>query len=79
MVHIHTPDIIFMDIQLPHQNGLFLTEKIKSRYPQTPIIIITGFDNPDYREAATKSGADLFLSKKDLKTRDIVNAVESLL
>lgn len=75
---IFFPDIIFMDIQLPQHNGLVLTEKIKSLYPHITIIIITAYDNQDYREAAFRAGADFFLSKTGLKTRDIVGAVELL-
>ena len=71
------PDLIFMDIQLPNDNGLNLTKKIKSLNPNVPVIIITGYDNPDYRQAASQAGADYFFSKKELKTSDIINVVES--
>jgi DNA-binding NarL/FixJ family response regulator len=40
-----------------------LTEKIKKDHPEILVIILTGHDLPEYREAATRSRADYFLSK----------------
>ena len=62
-IHDHLPDLILMDIGLPGDNGLELTRKIKALYPQIVIIIFTDHDHFEYREAATKSGAEFFLSK----------------
>jgi DNA-binding NarL/FixJ family response regulator len=72
-------DIIFMDIQLPHENGLNLTKKIKSIYPGITIIIITEYDSSEYRKAASQADADFFFSKTDLKTNEIINVIESIL
>ena len=72
-------DIIFMDIQLPHENGLDLTKKIKSIYPGITIIIITEYDSSEYRKAASQADADFFFSKTDLKTNEIIKAIESIL
>ena len=73
------PDLIFIDIQLPYDNGLNLTKQIKSLHRNIPVIIITGYDNPDYRNAASQAGADYFFSKKELKTSDIIEVVESVM
>ena len=75
----HNPDLIFIDIQLPYDNGLNLTKKVKSLYANIPVIIITGYDNPDYRNAAAQAGADYFFSIKELKTIDIIEVVESVI
>ena len=37
----HPPNLIFMDIRLPGENGLELTRKIKTNYPDIIIIILT--------------------------------------
>jgi DNA-binding NarL/FixJ family response regulator len=73
------PDLIFMDIQLPDENGLVLTKRIKARYPRIPIIILTNHDLPEYRQAAAEYGADTFLSKEEATSGDIIRAVTSLL
>ena len=71
------PDLIFMDIKLPGENGLSLTKKIKAQYPHTIVIILTSYDLPEYREAAHQSKADSFITK-DTPTRDIFKVIRSV-
>ena len=73
------PDLIFMDIRLPKENGLVLTKKIKELYPQAQVIILTGFDLPEYREAALESGASFFASKQNSSAKDILDFVNMAL
>jgi len=73
------PNLIFMDIQLPGQNGLELTEKIKKLHPDIVIIILTNYDIPEYREAATRFKADYFFSKDSITLEDIVTLVKPML
>ncbi len=65
------PDLIFMDIRLPGQSGLELTEKIKADDPDIIIIILTDYDLPEYRAAAQKGGADDFIPKGSLHLSEI--------
>jgi CheY-like chemotaxis protein len=58
-----SPDAVFMDLRLPGENGLDVTRKIKAQYPDIIVVILTDYDLPEYRQAATQSGADHFLSK----------------
>jgi DNA-binding NarL/FixJ family response regulator len=74
----HPPNLIFMDIQLPGENGLQLTKKIKADHPEIIIVILTSHDLPEYREAATRNKADYFLSK-DSTTSEIFKLVKSIL
>jgi DNA-binding NarL/FixJ family response regulator len=67
-------DLIFMDIRLPGENGLELTRKIKAKYHDNPIIIVTSYDLPEYREAAIKCGADGFIGKNSIDT-EIISAM----
>jgi DNA-binding NarL/FixJ family response regulator len=79
LVDIMKPDIVFMDINLPGANGLFLTQKIKSIHPQTPVVIVTSHDQPEYMEAAKAAGADHFFSKDALDRIEIKAIVSALL
>lgn len=69
------PDLIFMDIKLPHENGLVLTKKILRLYPEAKIVILTGFDLPEYRQAAVQSGASFFASKQTSSAKEILDFV----
>ena len=71
------PDLIFMDIKLPGENGLELTKKIKATHPNITILILTSCDLPEYREAAFQHGADRFLIKASLNPKEIEEMVKS--
>jgi DNA-binding NarL/FixJ family response regulator len=73
------PDLIFMDIKLPGESGLELTEKIKAKYPDVVVIILTSYDTPEYREAAAKAKGDHFLSKGSSSKESILTLIESIL
>jgi CheY-like chemotaxis protein len=73
------PNLIFMDIRLPGENGLQLTRKIKLSHPDIVIIILTGYDLPEYQEMAARYRADYFFSKGSSATGNIFRLVESIL
>jgi len=74
-----TPDLMFVDIRLPGESGLDFTRKIKSTHPTIPVIILTSYDFPEYREAAKEYKADHFLSKDTTSEEDILEMVKSIL
>jgi len=78
-VEILRPNLIFMDIRLPGENGLELTRKIKASHLGIIVIIFTSYDLPEYREAARLSGADYFFQKGSSALEDILRLVESIL
>ena len=71
------PDLIFMDMRLPGKNGLQLTEEIKKAYPKIVIAFLTGYDIPEYREAALQKGADRYFVKESLKWPEVETLVNS--
>jgi DNA-binding NarL/FixJ family response regulator len=72
-----SPNLIFMDIRLPGQNGLELTEKIKKLHSDIMIIILTDYDLPEYREAAARCKADYFFSKGSMNIEEVIPLVKS--
>lgn len=60
---LEVPAIIFLDNHLPDGFGLDFIRTIKSGYPQTKIVMITGYDLPDDRKRALTEGADMFIGK----------------
>jgi len=73
------PDVVFMDVRLPGQNGLELTRRIKAAYGDVAVIILTSYDLPEYREAALQCGANHFCVKGSTTGEEIVGIVGSLL
>jgi CheY-like chemotaxis protein len=64
-VEYRRPDLIFMDIHLPGENGIDVTKKIKRMYDDIVIVILSANNLPEYRQQAFRNGADYFLSKED--------------
>ncbi len=62
MIPTLLPDLIFMDIRLPDGSGLELTRQIKDLFPDMKIVILTNYDEPEYRKAALHY-ADHYVSK----------------
>jgi DNA-binding NarL/FixJ family response regulator len=76
-VEYQRPDLIFMDIKLPGENGLETTRQIKQVYAYIVIVILTSYDIPEYRQQAFKNGADCFISKGQVSfLADILARVE---
>jgi DNA-binding NarL/FixJ family response regulator len=76
-VETFQPDLVFMDIRLPGENGLELTKKIKVSHPEIHIIILTNYNLQEYRKAAFDSGADDFIVKGSLNAAAIEETVKS--
>ena len=71
------PDLVFMDINLPDDNGFSLTKAIKANHAATTVIIVTAYDLPEYRQAAREAGASHFIPKGSLSEEEVLQMVES--
>lgn len=59
----HSPDLVLLDINLPHMNGIQLAEQFKQLKPQVKIAILTGYDYFDYAVLALRIGVDNYILK----------------
>ncbi|MDO4975752.1 MAG: response regulator transcription factor [Eubacteriales bacterium] len=57
------PDVILMDIRMPEMDGVECTRKVKEKYPNISIIVLTTFDDDEYIYGALKYGASGYLLK----------------
>lgn len=70
------PDLVLMNVSMPHVSGVDAVEILKS-HPVTervPILIITGHESPRVREMAWEAGCDDYLPKP-LAPADLIEAV----
>lgn len=63
---LHRPDFVLMDIEMKQVNGFEATREIIASFPEAHIIIVTSYDDLDYREAASAAGACGYFVKGDL-------------
>jgi DNA-binding NarL/FixJ family response regulator len=73
------PALVFTDMSLPGMNGFQLIQKIKKSFPKIAVVLMTGHDLPEYREAALQYGADSFFDKGDLKWKEVKTLIEKIL
>jgi DNA-binding NarL/FixJ family response regulator len=68
MVAARPPDVVLMDLTMPRMNGIEATRRLKVRWPDLPVLILTVHDDPLYERTARAAGADGFLVKKTAGT-----------
>jgi DNA-binding NarL/FixJ family response regulator len=74
-----SPDLIFLDILLPGEDGLQLAQKIKKDFPNIRIAMLTNYDLPASRRRASRFGVDRFFIKDSLNWEEIKEWIESIL
>jgi DNA-binding response OmpR family regulator len=59
------PDALIVDLGLPKVDGIEVIRRVRVAHPagRVAVIVLTGFGDPDRREAANQVGADAFLLK----------------
>ncbi len=70
-------DCLITDIEMPGMDGLELTRSLRgmSDYDELPIIIVSTLDRPGDRRAGLEAGADAYLYKQNLDTRELLTLV----
>lgn len=57
------PQVAVLDIRMPHISGVELTRRIKEKYPQVRVLILTAYDDEPYVLALLRAGADGYVLK----------------
>jgi DNA-binding NtrC family response regulator len=72
------PDVILLDLVLPDGDGLELLPQLKKQWPDTEVIVLTGFASLDKAVEATKRGAYHFQSKP-FETKTLLLSIQRAL
>jgi two-component system, response regulator YesN len=63
IIPANMPDIIITDIVMPQMDGLALTEKVRTQYPDIKIIILSAYEEFEYAKKALKHGVCDYITK----------------
>jgi DNA-binding NarL/FixJ family response regulator len=72
------PDLVLMDVRMPHSDGLEATRAIKEEMPSVSVVMVTMHQNPDYLLEAVRAGAAGYILK-DASGERLVGAVRRTL
>jgi DNA-binding NarL/FixJ family response regulator len=72
-----TPDLVVLDISMPHLRGLEAIREIKKLVPDTAILMLTMHKETDYLSEALTAGASGYLLKQEADP-ELINAVKTI-
>jgi len=70
------PNVILLDIKLPHMDGIEATRQIHKECPTTNVLILSGYEDEAHVMEAIQAGANGYLSKM-LPAAELVNALKT--
>lgn len=56
-------DVVLLDLRMPGMDGMTVLKAIKQRWPETEVVIITGYPNVESAKEAVRLGAYDYLAK----------------
>lgn len=71
-------DLAVVDLSLTRKDGLGLVTRLRLRFPDLKLIVISVHDEPSVGRAAMKAGANGFVPKRAI-AMELVHAVEAAL
>lgn len=70
------PDVVLMDLSMPLMNGIEAARQIRSRVPDTKVLIVSQYDLPGMVQEAFEAGVMGYILKVDIG-KDLVAALEA--
>lgn len=80
LIREHRPDLVLLDLNMPHLNGLEVCQQMKSsaELAPIPVVMLTAQRQPTTQEAAAGAGVDVFLTKP-FSPLELLDVVEDIL
>ena len=73
-----TPELICLDLKLPDTLGLSGVHAVKAKFPDVPLVVVTGSEASECEAACLEAGANLFLEKAS-PTNAIIEGLRTFL
>jgi len=70
-------DVLLMDISMPDQSGIDALAAIKARFPDLPVLVLSGFPESHYATTLLRQGASGYLNK-ECDPEEIATAIRTV-
>ena len=70
-------DVLLMDIAMPDQSGVDALAAIKARFPELPVLVLSGFPESHYATTLLRQGASGYLNK-ECDPEEIATAIHTV-
>jgi DNA-binding NarL/FixJ family response regulator len=71
------PQLVILDISMPHLGGIQATRLIKSSHPEIKVLILTLHNCREYVDQARRAGAEGYLLKDNVD-KELLSAIDTL-
>jgi DNA-binding NarL/FixJ family response regulator len=71
------PDVVLLDLRMPRYDGIWALERLRERGIETPVLVLTTFNDDDLVLRALRAGARGYLLK-DVTVEQLTGAVRAL-
>jgi DNA-binding NtrC family response regulator len=68
-------DVVLLDMRMPGQDGMSVLRIIKQKWPESEVVIITGYPTVDSAKEAVRLGAYDYLAKP-IGPQDVINLAD---
>ncbi|TCO26307.1 DNA-binding NarL/FixJ family response regulator [Kribbella steppae] len=76
LVAEHNPDVLLVDLRMPHCDGVEATRRVRADHPDTEVVVLTTYSDDDSVLSALRAGARGYLTK-DADAESIGRALQA--
>jgi two-component system chemotaxis sensor kinase CheA len=75
------PNLMVVDVVMPHMNGFELTQKIKNdpHLSHIPVILVTSLDSTEDKAHGIEVGAEAYIVKSNFQQNNLLEMIEQLI
>jgi len=70
--------VLLIDVKMPEHDGMYLTREVKKEWPDTPVIVMSGYCTAQTIKEAAEMGAASFIAKP-FEPDDLVKTVRQVM
>ncbi len=75
LISENKPGMVLLDIHMPKMDGFQVLQHFPKNARSFPVIMLTNFDQSDFKLKAMELGADDYFVKKDMTIKSLVDMV----